>query len=105
MPFWEIIIIIQLWSDWPGRLCEAGGVVGLGVHQGLWQGRVKVVRRPLLPSHRLLPSRRKQFHVYNSTFLSCSHWLYELRLSGVSCSPPAGNGEVDWGVYHSQQNV
>lgn len=105
MPFWEIIIIIQLWSEWPGRLCEAGGVVGLGVHQGLWQGRVKVVRRPLLPSHRLLPSRRKQFHVYNSTFLSCSHWLYELRLSGVSCSPPAGNGEVDWGVYHSQQNV
>ena len=38
MPFWEIIIIIQRRSKWPGT----GGAVGLGVHRSSWQGLVKV---------------------------------------------------------------
>lgn len=70
MPFWEIIIIIQWWSEWPGRLCELQSDWEFTKAGGRDGSRWPFEFDAPSPPHRLFPSCRKQFHVYNSTFLS-----------------------------------
>lgn len=98
MPFWEIIIIIQWWSEWPGRPCElqsdweftkAGGRDG-----SRWPFEFDAPSRPLIDSFHHAGSSS----MYTTAPFCHSHWLYELRLLDVSCPPPpAGNSEVGWG--------